>query len=217
MRASAGLSKARGSIEEAEAVARHFLGTLADAIAHAAQGRFSLGDAENEATVMSCPWSHRRPRPLTPRLPPCSPRRKPPANRTAGSSSIAVSGPCAKRPLCWYRRSYLRPDRSWSFRASKRYCNHPYAPFGFDVRQGRTAPACRRISRALLRGLGAQPGPDRLVGFGRPGHHSLRLCGQGCDRAYHLPQNDHRVPRVHARRGAVQVRCRQHHSVGYPR
>jgi len=43
----------RPSIEEAEGVARHFLGTLADAIAHAAQGRFSLGDAENEATVMS--------------------------------------------------------------------------------------------------------------------------------------------------------------------
>jgi hypothetical protein len=29
------------------------LTTLADAIAHAAQGRFSLGDAENETTLMS--------------------------------------------------------------------------------------------------------------------------------------------------------------------
>ena len=43
----------RGSVEEAEGVACHFLGTLADAVAHAAQGRFSLGDAEHEATVMS--------------------------------------------------------------------------------------------------------------------------------------------------------------------
>jgi hypothetical protein len=43
----------RGSIEDAEGVARHFLGTLADAVAHAAQGRFSLGDAEHETTVMS--------------------------------------------------------------------------------------------------------------------------------------------------------------------
>ena len=43
----------RGSIEDAEGVARHFLTTLADAIAHAAQGRFSLGDAENETTLMS--------------------------------------------------------------------------------------------------------------------------------------------------------------------
>jgi hypothetical protein len=42
----------RDSIEEAEAVARHFLGTLADAVAHAAQGRFSLGD-DHEPTVMS--------------------------------------------------------------------------------------------------------------------------------------------------------------------
>ena len=33
----------RNSMEEAEAVARHFLGTLADALTHAAQGRFSLG------------------------------------------------------------------------------------------------------------------------------------------------------------------------------
>jgi hypothetical protein len=43
----------RGSIEEAEGVARHFLGTLADVVAHAAQGRFSLGDAEHETTLMS--------------------------------------------------------------------------------------------------------------------------------------------------------------------
>jgi len=45
----------RNSIEEAEAVARHFLGTMADALTHAAQGRFSLGDAEHDATVMSAP------------------------------------------------------------------------------------------------------------------------------------------------------------------
>jgi hypothetical protein len=43
----------RCSIEEAEGVARHFLATLADAIAHAAQGRFSLGEPKNEATVMT--------------------------------------------------------------------------------------------------------------------------------------------------------------------
>jgi hypothetical protein len=43
----------RGSVEEAEGVACHFLGTLADAVAHSAQGRFSLGDADHEATVMS--------------------------------------------------------------------------------------------------------------------------------------------------------------------
>ena len=40
---------------------RHFLGTFADAVAYAAQGRFSLGDAEHEATVMSCRWPLRGP------------------------------------------------------------------------------------------------------------------------------------------------------------
>ncbi len=43
----------RNSVEEAEAVARHFLGTLADAVAHAAQGKFSLGDGDHDPTVMS--------------------------------------------------------------------------------------------------------------------------------------------------------------------
>jgi hypothetical protein len=45
----------RSSSEEAEAVACHFLGTLADAVAHAAQGRFSLGDAEHDSTALSAP------------------------------------------------------------------------------------------------------------------------------------------------------------------
>jgi hypothetical protein len=45
----------RSSSEEAEAVARHLLGTLADAVAHAAQGRFSLSDAEHDATALSAP------------------------------------------------------------------------------------------------------------------------------------------------------------------
>jgi hypothetical protein len=43
----------RNSIEEAEAVARHFLETLADAVAHAAQGRFSLGEADHDPTIIS--------------------------------------------------------------------------------------------------------------------------------------------------------------------
>ena len=47
--------EARNSVEEAEAVARHFLGTLADALTHTAQGRFSLGDHEPETTVLSTP------------------------------------------------------------------------------------------------------------------------------------------------------------------
>ena len=59
----------RNSIEEAEAVSRHFLGTLADAVTHAAQGTFSLGDVEHDATVLECPRAFRRPRPLTQRLP----------------------------------------------------------------------------------------------------------------------------------------------------
>jgi len=45
----------RNTSEEGEAVARHFLGTLADAVAHTAQGRFSLGDAEHDATAPSDP------------------------------------------------------------------------------------------------------------------------------------------------------------------
>jgi len=45
----------RNSSEEGEAVARHFLGTLADAVTHAAQGRFSLGDAEHDAAALSAP------------------------------------------------------------------------------------------------------------------------------------------------------------------
>ena len=31
------------------------MGTLADAVTHAAQGKFSLGDAEHDATVLSAP------------------------------------------------------------------------------------------------------------------------------------------------------------------
>jgi hypothetical protein len=45
----------RNSSEEAEAIACHFLGTLADAVAHAAQGRFSLGDAEHDTRALSAP------------------------------------------------------------------------------------------------------------------------------------------------------------------
>jgi hypothetical protein len=45
----------RNSIEEAEAVARHFLGTLAEAVTYAAHGKFALGDAENDATVLIAP------------------------------------------------------------------------------------------------------------------------------------------------------------------
>ena len=44
----------RNSNEGGEAVARHFLATLADAVAHA-QGRSSLGDAEQDATALSAP------------------------------------------------------------------------------------------------------------------------------------------------------------------
>src|SRR5579863_203999 len=45
----------RNSIEEAEAVARHFLGTLADAVTYAAQGKFALGDADHDPTVLNAP------------------------------------------------------------------------------------------------------------------------------------------------------------------
>jgi hypothetical protein len=53
----------RNSIEEAEAISRHFLGTLADAVTHAAQGRFSLGDVEHDATVPSAPGPSPAPAP----------------------------------------------------------------------------------------------------------------------------------------------------------
>jgi hypothetical protein len=45
----------RSSIAEAEAVVRHFLGTLADALTHAAQGRYSFGENEPETAVLSSP------------------------------------------------------------------------------------------------------------------------------------------------------------------
>lgn len=45
----------RGSIEEAEAVSRHFLGTLADAVTHAAQGRLSMGDQQRDAEALGVP------------------------------------------------------------------------------------------------------------------------------------------------------------------
>lgn len=45
----------RASREDAETAARHFLGTLADALSHAAQGRFSLGDHEPDVAMLKLP------------------------------------------------------------------------------------------------------------------------------------------------------------------
>lgn len=45
----------RGSVGEAEAAARHFLGTLADAVAHAAQARGALEDSDPAAKALRAP------------------------------------------------------------------------------------------------------------------------------------------------------------------
>jgi hypothetical protein len=45
----------RASIEEAEAACRHFLGTLADALKHVAQGTLSMGDQERDAKALGVP------------------------------------------------------------------------------------------------------------------------------------------------------------------